>query len=81
VAAVSDPKWVDLWGMDPTYGDPIEGVVVDDSKRFDRLCAGMVESMTEFDWEGGPHGLPEHLRQGLRDWYRQLVEWDESRQH
>ena len=56
---------------------PLEGVIVDDSERWERLCLGMVEGMTEFDWEPGhPNSLPEHLREGLRRWAQELKAWD-----
>lgn len=57
----------------------IEGTVVDETRRFDRLCQGMVESMTEFDWEDGPHAIPGYLRDALRDWCWALNAWSESR--
>lgn len=75
---MSEPKWVDLYGIDPEFdGRPIEGVVVDNEPNVDRLCAGMVETMTEFDWAPeSQHSLPEHLRDGLRKWAREFYAWD-----
>lgn len=62
-------------GHHPLTRMPIEGVVVDDSRRYDKFCQAMVEGTTEFDWEGGQYALPEHLREGLRRWAVELSAW------
>lgn len=53
----------------------IEGVVVDDRGSIERFCQAVVESTTEYDWTGGAHQLPDHLRDGLRAWAGEFIAW------